>query len=243
MTTRYSRNNSPNAPIDELDRYGYTIIRNAIKRPALKLQQVRNDPRAHSKIMWRIRYEVKKHFAKIWNTNDLVSCFGGNNIDDTDFSLDWHVDQNRTHKRGRQCVQGVLAFTPSNATQLLEGSHKHFEALSYRCTSNNPYEWESDAIPGTDCIWKKGLKIVVPELKAGDLLLFDSRMVHRVETVKKRSVMYVSMVPRSFLSNLIQRLRVKAFKNNIITTHWCEKLITTGQDFPLQHMKNVYSLV
>ena len=42
------------------------------------------------------------------------------------------------------------------------------------------------------------------------------------------------MVPRRFLSNLIERQRKKAFKKNIMTTHWCEKLIVQGVDKPIQ---------
>tara|TARA_B100000085_G_scaffold150891_1_gene137090 strand:- start:82 stop:762 length:681 start_codon:yes stop_codon:yes gene_type:complete len=213
---------------------GYIIIRNAITFSSLKLRRLRKDNRVHSKIMWKLRFEVKKHYEKLWKTKNLVSCFGGNIIDSDNFILPWHVDQNRTHGNNMRCIQGILALSKSNATQLLSGSHKYFQSLSYRCTSNNPYEWEYYEIPDNDYIWKKGLSIVTPDLNPGDLLIFDSRIIHRVIPHKKRSVAYISMVPRSFLSNLIERQRKKAFKKNNSTTHWCEKLIITGQDKPLQ---------
>ena len=81
---------------------------------------------------------------------------------------------------------------------------------------------------------EKRLSIVTPHLNPGDLLIFDSRVIHRVIPQKKRSVAYISMVPRRFISNLIERQRKKAFKKNLTTTHWCEKLIVTEKDNPLQ---------
>lgn len=226
-----------------MEKNGYIIIRDAIKYPGLKLRRLRKDSRAHSKIMWDMRFEVKPHFEKIWNTEELVSCFGGNNIDSPVFSIPWHVDQNRTHGNQIRCVQGILALTKSNATQLLSGSHKYFESMSYRCTSNNPYEWEAYEIPDDDFIWKKGLTIVTPILNPGDLLIFDSRTVHRVIDTDPRTVVYISMVPRKFLSNLIERLRKKAYKRNISTTHWCEKIIKRDQDNPIQKDLKLNSLV
>ena len=217
-----------------MDAKGYIIIRDAIKYPSLKLRRLKKDPRVHSKTMWKLRFEVKKHFEKLWNTSDLVCCFGGNVIDSGNWTLPWHVDQNSTHGNQIRAVQGILALSNSNATQLLAGSHKYFQSLSYRRTSKKPYEWEYYEIPDHDFIWKKGLNIETPQLNAGDLLIFDSRVLHRVIKHNKRSVAYISMVPRKFLSNLIERLRKKAYKRNNYTTHWCEKLMINGADKPIQ---------
>ena len=206
---------------------GYIIIRDAIKYPALKIRRFTKDDRVHSKNMWKLRFEVKKHFQKLWNTKNLVSCFGGNVIDCEQFT----------------CVQGILALSNSNATQLLAGSHRYFQSMSYRCTSKNPYEWEYYEIPDHDAIWKRGLKIVTPNLNPGDLLIFDSRIVHRVIDHDKRSVAYISMVPRAFLSNLTERLRRKAYKNNMSTSHWCEKIHVSEQDFPIQKNLETNDLV
>lgn len=213
---------------------GFIVIRDAILHPSLRLRRLRKDSRAHSNTMWKLRFEVKKYYEKLWNTKDLVCCFGGNIIDLDNNILPWHVDQNQTHGNSMRCVQGILALSESNATQLVSGSHKYFQSMSRRCTSKNPYEWEYYEIPNKDYIWKKGLSIVTPHLNSGDLLIFDSRIIHRVIPQKKRSVAYISMVPRCFLSNLIERQRKKAFKKNIMTTHWCEKLIVQDIDNPIQ---------
>lgn len=222
---------------------GYIIIRNAIKYPGLKIRRFKKDNRTHSRTMWKLRKEVKKHYENLWNTNDLVSCFGGNVIDCDNFTLPWHVDQNSTHGDEIRSIQGIVALSSSNATQLLSGSHKYFKSLSHRCTSNNPYEWEYYEIPNNDYIWKKGLKIVTPQLNPGDMLLFDSRIIHRVIEHDKRSVAYISMVPRSFLSNLIERLRKKAYFKNMGTTHWCEKLLITDQDSPINNNLELNELI
>ena len=70
-----------------MDAKGYIIIRDAIKYPSLKLRRLKKDPRVHSKTMWKLRFEVKKHFEKLWNTSDLVCCFGGNVIDSGNWTL------------------------------------------------------------------------------------------------------------------------------------------------------------
>jgi len=45
------------------------------------------------------------------------------------------------------------------------------------------------------------------------------------------------MVPRSHLSNLIERLRKKAYKENWTTTHWCSKLIKIEKDDEIQDLE------
>ena len=219
-----------------MEKNGYIIIRDAVKYPSLKLRRLEKDNRVHSKIMWQLRFEVKKYYEELWNTNDLVSCFGGNLIDNDSFNLPWHVDQNNSRKKNIHSYQGILALTPSNSTHLLVKSHKYFDSMANRCTNKNKYEWESYEIPDSDYIWKKGLKIKIPELNAGDLLIFDSRIIHKVLSINKRSVVYISMEPRNNLSNLVERLRKKAYKENFSTTHWCSKLIKRDKDYPWQEL-------
>ena len=219
-----------------MEKDGYIIIRNAIKYPSLKLRRLKQDNRVHSKTMWQLRFEVKKYYEKLWSDENLVSCFGGNVIDDNTFSLPWHVDQNNSRKKNTYSYQGILALTDSSSTQLLVKSHKYFDSMSNRCTNKNIYEWEYYEIPDTDYIWKKGLEIKVPYLNAGDMLIYDSRTIHRVVSNNKRSVVYISMEPRKHLSNLIERLRKKAYKKNYSTTHWCSKLIKRDIDIPQQNL-------
>jgi ectoine hydroxylase-related dioxygenase (phytanoyl-CoA dioxygenase family) len=230
--------------IEELNKNGFTIIKRAIKNPSKKLHTLKNNQHVHSKIMWRLRSETKKYFSYYWNNNDLACSFDGYSLDDTDFNLNWHIDQNKYYKKENYNLQGVLALTYSASTQLLEGSHKYFESTINRCSKNNPYVWEFANIPNNDYIWKKGLSIVIPKLYAGDLLLFDSRLIHRVEppkNAKNRTVVYVSMTPKKFIDNNILRLRQKVFANKEETTHWCSKIIKKHYIYDLRRKiyKNV----
>ena len=240
MSTRNKRLKNLDIHTD-LREKGYVVIREAIKFPKEKLVCIKKDPRVHSRILWKIRFETKKYFAKYWNTRELVSSFQGHYFN-KNHTIDWHVDQNNSHSKGCVSLQGIIALTNSSATEFLTGSHKYFESFARRCTTNNPYEWEGNRIPLNDYIWKKGLIVERPSLKPGDLLLFDSRLIHRVIKHNYRAVLYTSMVPRQFLSNLIERERIKAYKNNAHTTHWCNKVIITDYDDPEQTLK-INSLV
>ena len=72
---------------------------------------------------WKVRSYplVKKAFAKIWNTNDLIVSFDGCNLyRPWKYYLDWrtkgkwwHLDQNarRKESKGKQSIQGLLALT------------------------------------------------------------------------------------------------------------------------------------
>jgi len=211
---------------NNLEKYGYTIIKNTICNNNIDnyLSRLQKDNRCHSCVMWDIRLKMWKYFKNIWNTGDLVCSFDGNVLGDNE-AIDWHIDQNQSHLPGMVSVQGVLALKPSRVTHLLEKSHKYFLSVSERCTDNDKDTWESYAIPTSDKIWKKNLKIVTPKLNAGDLLLFDSRLVHSVSKCKNRAVVYVSMVPKKFIDDNIKSKRKKGFLNGIQTTHWCERFI------------------
>jgi hypothetical protein len=233
-----------NSHIEELNKNGFTIIKKAIKNPTKKLNTLRKNQHIHSKIMWRLRSETKKYFSYFWNNNDLASSFDGYSLDDKKFNIGWHVDQNKYFKKEGYTLQGILALTYSASTHLLEGSHKYFESTINRCSNNNPYIWEFANIPNSDYIWKKGLSIVTPKLYAGDLLLFDSRLVHMVKhpkNGKKRTVVYQSMTPKKYIDNNILRLRQKAFANKEETTHWCSKIIKKSYVYNMR--KKIYKNV
>ena len=210
---------------------GYYIIHNALKNPQKYLNELINDSSAHSDTMWNIRFALKKYFARYWGTQNLVSSFDGCSLNSA-FSLSWHVDQNMTHGDGVSCIQGVLALTHSNSTDLLLKSHKHFNTFGKRCTSYNFDEFESYPIPKTDNIWKMDLVIYTPQLNPGDMLLFDSRLIHRVVLRNIRSVSYVSMIPRSFVSKDIQKKRQIGYTKGIQTTHWCSRFIEVDSGKP-----------
>lgn len=213
-----------NKYIQQLEKKGFVIIRNAISNSSYYLENLIIDNSVHCSIMWEIRLQLYKHFRKIWNTSDLACSFDGNVIGNNR-KIDWHVDQNKSHLPGLVSIQGVLALKPSNVTHLLSGSHRYFNEVSERCTDNDNNVWEFYHVPSDDPIWCKNLNIITPILKSGDLLLFDSRLIHSVSSCKDRAVVYVSMVPKKFISNNIKKLRREGFLKAVHTTHWCERFI------------------
>lgn len=219
--------------LDKLKRDGYIVIKKAIKKPELKFKNLKKDTRTHSLIMWNIRKSLKKYFKQIFNTDNLAASFDGNLFGYCE-AIGWHVDQNLSRDINIQYVQGVLALKPSYSTHLLVGSHKYFNSLAIRnCDKLNP-TWESYNIPLSDAIWRRGLNIETPKLDAGDLLIFDSRLVHSVSKNKYRSVVYVSMMPRNHILNQVERLRLKGFLEGWQTTHWCDRFIKRCVSGPIR---------
>jgi ectoine hydroxylase-related dioxygenase (phytanoyl-CoA dioxygenase family) len=227
---------------DELYKNGFTIIKNTLKHSEYYLEALKKDPRCHSKAMWTIRRKCRPIFEKLWNTKDLVCSFDGNSLGDGE-CIPWHVDQNQNHEKGLICVQGVLALSHSNVTRFLSGSQKYWHSLSHRCTDNLTNTWESYLIEETDPIFKKGLDIIKPILEPGDMLLFDSRIVHSVESYTDRAVCYISMVPRNKIKTTIQRKRKKAYMDGWSTTHWCETVILREQEGPKKYKWDGNNLV
>ena len=132
--------------LNKLEKDGFIIIRKCLKNPKYCLKKLLKDSRIHGNPMWNIRLKVKYIFAKIWNTDELACSFDGNIIGDNE-EIDWHIDQNKSHKPGLVCIQGVLALKSSNVTNLLKGSHKYFNEISEKYTDNLKNTWESYQIP------------------------------------------------------------------------------------------------
>ena len=217
----------------KFEKDGYIVIKNTISNPEKELEILKKDTRVHSNQMWNLRLKVKHIFSKLLNSNNLVCSFDGNCVGQCN-SINWHVDQNQSHDKDVFSIQGVLALKESNCTRLLKGSQKYFDSLSKRNTDTKNPTWEFYIIEDNDAIWKRGLEIVKPKLEKGDLLLFNSRIVHSVEKAKNRAVVYISMYPRNKLLNQVERIREKAFLNGWSSTHWCERFIYRDFSGPIR---------
>ena len=219
--------------VEKLKTTGFIVIKNAINNPSTVLDNLKHDTRVHSDQMWDIRLSLKKYFKHIFNTDNLAASFDGNLIGQCE-SIDWHVDQNMSRDTNIPYVQGVLALKPSKSTHLLSNSHRYFNSLATRnCDKKNPV-WEYYNIPENDPIWRRGLIIETPKLNAGDLLIFDSRLVHSVSYNNYRAVVYVSMMPRTRILNHLERLRKRGFLNGWMTTHWCDRFIKRDISGPIR---------
>lgn len=91
----------------------------------------------HEKFVWEARTESKvlDIFTKLWGTDELISSFDGMNITlPRQKDLTWspwpHCDQSE-HRKGMQCVQGLLNYQPNGPNDggliLMKGSAKLFD--------------------------------------------------------------------------------------------------------------------
>ena len=233
-----------------MDRDGFKIVPNVLTAAECDaiLQSFESDEstqNAHSSVMWNLRChpKVQDVFCKIWNctSDDLLSSFDGAGyryLGQEDDGIGWHVDQNSTHDLGMVNVQGVLSINGMNArtggTVLLAGSHTDHEQVCARNCDEEEEDssWEFVPISDEDEIFDK-CSIVQPVVHKGEMLVWDSRLVHRCMPPADadhtaRVVVYMSMVPRSHASDSILRMRRWGYSQGVATTHWCSRFVDRG---------------
>lgn len=223
---------------------GYIVVRNVIDKETCDnlLFWMMNDPlseHAHSSFMWHLRRrkEIGDVFRILWKRKKMCVSFGGCGTSSRHFELPLHTDQCRQRRRGLQSIQGLLSLAEMNeetgGTLVVPGSHKIFEDAC--AARNDPHqkweymEWSEDHLK------KYEFQKVRPHLHAGDMLLWDSRTIHAV--VKgmpggwmTRTVCYLSMLPRSHISESTIRRRRRAYTKGQQTTHWIDRVVTTGDE-------------
>lgn len=234
---------------NSLDEDGFAIVRNVLTPAECEhaVHNLKTDPtagHAHSTFMWNMRTHasILKVFARVWSSSamDLVSSFDGAAIKtskDRPFVLDWHVDQNGTHEPGRVCIQAVLLLTrmdkASGGTAFLKGSHRSHKDLCARLCSEDESddEWEFVPIPSDDPIFEDRA-VVQPSIDVGSMLLWDSRTAHCVkpptDALSCRALVYLSMVPRAFVSDDVLEQRRNGFEQGVATTHWSSRFVDRG---------------
>lgn len=202
--------------------------------------------------MWNIRANrnIKRVYSQIWNTNELLVSFDGCGIfRDWRYDPKWktkpgwyHVDQNPRSKPNRCCIQGFVSLTNQDETTggliILPQTHLRFAELNN--VANRPRDFIM--IPSTHQIFDQGEAIgKLVQCKAGDLVLWDSRLVHcnspafSIESLKEnqpaellRIVAYVSMSPVQFIRGYtleeFRKKRKELAINNCTLTHWSTDL-------------------
>lgn len=180
---------------------------------------------AHSDLMWDIRTHpsVLKQFELIWNTDDLIVGFDGMGVG-FPFDLDWHTDQEFASEKC-VCVQAILALTTADATKFV--SESHFWHQNYIQNKTFPEnKWQFKFVQ----VQENLMHIICPKLNPGDMLIWDSRTIHRVDSKNYiRIVSYLSMVPAKFASDEIKRQRRKFYESGIATTHWPQYIVDRGE--------------
>ena len=214
---------------------GFEVVRGVLTEAEAKdaaaaaLAELQTRPHmAHSDVMWRLRLHpnVLAEFRRLWNTDDIVTSFDGIGVSNGEFTLPWHVDQER-HSPDRIGIQGILALShhtrESGRIQFRRGSFAHHSKLVDPCEED---EWEYQEVDTP-------LAVFTPVLKAGDMCFWDSRTIHRVvrgNGNSTRITAYLSFEPRASVPRPVQHRRRCGIKNGISTTHWASRFIDRGEE-------------
>mmetsp|Transcript_35288 Transcript_35288/g.109940 ORF Transcript_35288/g.109940 Transcript_35288/m.109940 type:complete len:409 (-) Transcript_35288:105-1331(-) len=201
-----------------------------------------------SDFLWyiRTRPRVKRAFAKIWDTEELLVSYDGANVFRPwhwGFKKTvcgwWHVDQG-AGKRGRHCVQGFVSLFPANGTTggltVVPGSHlRHEEVTQDMANPNKDY---CTVQPYEPVLQEMSKKLV--SCQPGDLVLWDSRTIHANSPAPQpptapgdrllRAVAYVCMTPKRFATQDVRANRRVAYEHRVATTHWPHELVLGSQD-------------
>lgn len=199
-----------------------------------------NLPQTEASWMLRSLPKIKQAFAKIWNTEDLLTSmdimigyrpwFVNENIE-CPFVEPLHRDQ-ATNKKGFHCVQGMLilkdVMPEIGGLQIVPGTN----SPEYQDRFAKDYRSGSDWVPlrESDPLRVNNMGQLVLA-KAGDFILWDSRTIHggyvgpglpadaEVDGLV-RLCQTICMMPSNLSSSGNIRDRKLMFKKGRPTTHW-----------------------
>jgi hypothetical protein len=212
----------------------------------------------HSAAQWYIRGipDVKKSFAAIWDTDELLVSFDGmalwrpwaiNPAWKTNRGGSWlHIDQHPITRPGKQCVQGLVNLVQTSektgGNVLIPGSHKKFHTIPdvYPTRLGRvPLGVDHFRFPSDDPMLV-GTPPIMCHLEAGDLLFWDSRTIHcsssSLETpdatpALMRAVSLVCMMPKKLTPADVIETRKRAVEGVVSTTNWTDCFINADK-FP-----------
>lgn len=200
--------------------------------------------------LWFLRGHpgVQEVFSTIWSveTSELITSMdtillwrhGGQQAQTSPASgLNLHIDQNPFKKRGLHCVQGMIPFLEVTkdigGLQLVPRSHR--EEIQEQIRKENPLKrFSQDFVKVSDKKYQPGA--IVVEAKAGDLILWDSRVIHGskvgpavLETGEglARCTGLVCMTPRAKASEDVLQRRERAFQTGVGFTHWPHEAVSS----------------
>jgi ectoine hydroxylase-related dioxygenase (phytanoyl-CoA dioxygenase family) len=220
----------------------------------------------HSAAQWFIRSspELKKAFAAIWDTDELLVSFDGMAlwrpwaIDPkwkTNRGGSWlHIDQHPITRPGLQCVQGLVNLLPTSprtgGNVLIPGSHKKFHTIADvypERLGRVPLSVDHFRFPSDDPMLA-GTPPIMCHMEAGDLLLWDSRTIHCSSTALEtpeakpalmRAVSLVCMMPRRLTPPEVLEERKRAVEGVVSTTNWTDRFINADKFPQLTQAPNI----
>ena len=213
----------------------------------------------HSESQWYLRGipNVKKAFAKIWESDDLLTSFDGVSLwRPWNINPDWktqsgqswfHIDQHPISKPGKQCIQGLVNLLPTSkeigGNVIIPGSHKFFKDLPdeyHERLSKLPLEIDHFRFPNDDPKLSSD-KAVMCHMEPGDMLLWDSRTIHcsnsgtnlnQETNTLIRAASLICMMPKHLTSEDVLEQRREAVDKLISTTNWTNSF-RNADEFPL----------
>ncbi|WVQ84829.1 hypothetical protein IAT38_006986 [Cryptococcus sp. DSM 104549] len=210
----------------------------------------------HEQFAWDIRSEegIIDAFAKIWGTDELLVSFDAVNL-----SLPWnekdspevagrlspwpHVDQSPRRGGAKHCVQGIANLAPNGPNdgglKILSGSlqlYSEFFAAHPELEGDGWPERDFWLLRERDVKWfeDRGCYWVKTEPGPGDLLLWDSRVIHygaAAEGVQPRVATYVCYKPAKDITPEKLEQKKKAFAEWAGTTHDPLEFQTRGTNY------------
>lgn len=218
----------------------------------------------HEAFVWKIRTQPKilEVFSQLWGTDDLIASFDGVNISHpvnektgrTDIKPTgaWpHMDQNPRKYKQFELYQGIANLAPNGPDDgglcVLRGSHlfheEHFASIGGFRADQDSGEKENgyNFIP-EDAEWykSKGCEEVKICAGPGDLILWDSRLIHwNASPVGEqvRFTTYVCYCPRSLMAEEDLARKLEIFKQRKCTTHWPQQNVV-----PVDRPNNHYAV-
>lgn len=201
--------------------------------------------------------KVRRAFGRLWQADDddVITSFDGANVfrpflepagarEHKTGGGWWHTDQSG-HRTGLQCVQGLVAFTAATPATgglvVLPGSHlRHAELAERYPHVTHDYLGLAPEDPIlTDVSAGAARGALLVQCGAGDLVLWDSRVVHcnapalsyapqQGEARLLRLVSYVCMTPRAWADESTLATRRLAVDHLVTSTHWPHQFRVTS---------------
>ncbi len=208
--------------IEDLDYLHNTIHGNGI----FKFFEV-----GHQRFAWlaRTNEKILNIFKELWNTDELVTSFDGCCYYPKDYIGEneyWtHTDQS-SQKKGLRCYQSFLSLTNNKERTLLlyKGSHLLHEDYFTTMDIDEPSDWH---ILNKNYVNELADDKILLHVKAGDLVVWDSRTFHQntcgnKDCVEERLIQYLCYLPKNGEGNTLkeQKKRKNYFKTIRTTSHW-----------------------
>ncbi|KKY37934.1 putative phytanoyldioxygenase [Diaporthe ampelina] len=201
----------------------------------------------HEAFVWKIRSQPKilEAFAQLWGTDDLIASFDGINITlpineetgrtDIKPTGAWpHMDQNPRNHGRFELYQGIANLAPNGPQDgglcVLRGSHllheEHFAAKGgFRPEQDSGERENGYNFTAGDADWYRARGCEEAKVCAGegDLILWDSRLIHWNASpvgARVRFAAYVCYCPRALMDEAGLARKLEVFRARKSTTHW-----------------------